>query len=76
MLILNDAGTAKAIMYTEGSTNKALEMVDNRAIGMTVQGAVTAGYCERIDSEIQAEETVNYSTVSGLTIQNATMSRS
>lgn len=74
MLAYNDAGTAKGVLYTEGNLNYTLRIKNNSAFGLTVQEAYQADYFERIGMQGSTEGTVNYSTVTGMTIKNATMS--
>lgn len=74
ILAFNDAGTAKGVLYTDDNVNYTLYIKNNSAFGKTVQEAYQANYFERVTLQGSTEGTVNYSTVSGLTIKNATMS--
>lgn len=71
-LIFNDNGDVKPVGYTEGSSNRMVVILNQKAFGMTVQAAFDAGYIEP-KSASSVPTFKAYSEVLNLHIQYATV---
>lgn len=70
VLVKNDGGRMSVIGYVQGSSATKLNIVDNRAFGMTVQNAFNNGYLENGDAAV---DFVSFSDVASLVIKYATL---
>ena len=71
-VVYNDSGAIKPVAYTQGSSNWAMQIVDARAFGKTLNAAFDAGYVKYVE-EIIVQNSVSYATMVDKVIQNATV---
>lgn len=74
LIVYNNDGVGNIVYSPQDADQFSLKIVDDRAFGMTVQNAKTAGYVVEAGELPAAVPSVAFATVKDLTIKYATMS--
>jgi len=72
IVLYNDNGTPKVVGYPQGGDNRYMRVLDNKAFGMKLGEAFSAGYINYINN-FSASEYVSYSTLVDNVVKYATV---